>query len=387
MNVRRVRVFYILALCALVENASAQEKKMMENDSMVTIAKPKDDTLASPMQLLSAKPEIEPFPILSYDTDVGFGYGAKGFFLNQIGWNESFDVVLFNSTKGERWYRVVVSIPDFELRQGKKYSSAFDIVIDYDKYLYNSFFGIGNGSKLNDREKYTREPLELNLIISRGITKDQVGQLGIKFKAVCNFILSNPSKLAVSLPPINSGRASMVSMFFNYRYDTRNSYINPSHGSVLFGEIEYAPEISFTNVSLLRYAVWVQHYREIFSQKIILAVRAGIQTLVGDDIPVQMLLPIGGTSTLRGYPQDRFLDKTSIVMNTEIRFPIFWRFGGVAGLDAGKIWNGLDKIDFTRWAWNPVAGLRFYMDTFVVRLDVGVGSETVGFYLNFGHLF
>jgi hypothetical protein len=27
------------------------------------------------------------------------------------------------------------------------------------------------------------------------------------------------------------------------------------------------------------------------------------------------------------------------------------------------------------------------MDTFVVRMDVGVGSETVGFYLNFGHLF
>ncbi|HAB53357.1 MAG TPA: hypothetical protein DCE80_14495, partial [Ignavibacteriales bacterium] len=41
---------------------------------------------------------LEPLPIISYDTDVGLGYGAKAFFLNHLGLNESFDLVLFNST-------------------------------------------------------------------------------------------------------------------------------------------------------------------------------------------------------------------------------------------------------------------------------------------------
>jgi hypothetical protein len=36
---------------------------------------------------------------------------------------------------------------------------------------------------------------------------------------------------------------------------------------------------------------------------------------------------------------------------------------------------------------NAVAGLRFSMETFVVRADVGFGRESTGFYLNFGHLF
>ncbi|HEY6950874.1 MAG TPA: endonuclease/exonuclease/phosphatase family protein, partial [Bacteroidota bacterium] len=103
---------------------------------------------------------VEPFPILSYDTDVGFGYGAKLFLLNSFGRNESFDAVLFNSTKGERWYRFVFSLPDFEVRQGKIYPIAVDLAVDYDKYLKNSFFGVGNGSKFEDREYYTREPLE-----------------------------------------------------------------------------------------------------------------------------------------------------------------------------------------------------------------------------------
>ena len=45
--------------------------------------------------------DFEIFPILSYDTDTGFGYGLKSFFLNFLGINESFDLILFNSTKGK----------------------------------------------------------------------------------------------------------------------------------------------------------------------------------------------------------------------------------------------------------------------------------------------
>ena len=44
----------------------------------------------------SAKTEL--LPILSYDTDAGFGYGLKMFALNYLGNDESFDLTLFNST-------------------------------------------------------------------------------------------------------------------------------------------------------------------------------------------------------------------------------------------------------------------------------------------------
>jgi hypothetical protein len=74
--------------------------------------------------------ELEFLPILSYDTDAGVGYGIKSFFLNYLHNNESFDVVLFNSTKGERWYRVVYSLPDFERRQGTVYPLALDLTVD-----------------------------------------------------------------------------------------------------------------------------------------------------------------------------------------------------------------------------------------------------------------
>jgi hypothetical protein len=43
-----------------------------------------------------------------------------------------------------------------------------------------------------------------------------------------------------------------------------------------------------------------------------------------------------------------------------------------------------DTID---WIVNPVVGLRFFMDNFIVRADVGFYKGDIGFYLNFGHIY
>jgi len=330
---------------------------------------------------------IEPLPIISYDTDVGFGYGAKAFFLNLLKYNESFDITLFNSTKGERWYRFVFSLPDFELRQGKIYSIAFDLIVDYDKYIRNSFFGTGNKSNYNNLEEYTKEPLEIDLNLSRGFSNNIVGQFGLKFKTIRNFNFSDSSKLLLQPSELSSSKANFSSLNLSFRYDTRNSFINPSSGLVLLGETEYAPNLSFTNTSFSRYAGWLQYYSILFYPNTIFAFRAGLQTITGNNLPVQVLLPIGGNNTLRGYRQDRFLDKTAALLNAELRFPILWRFGGIVGFDAGKVWQSISLMDIKNWPNNPVLGLRFYMDTFLIRLDVGLGKETTGFYFNFGQIF
>jgi outer membrane protein assembly factor BamA len=330
---------------------------------------------------------IEALPIIMYDTDVGFGYGAKAFLLNHLSLNESFDLIFFQSTKGERWYRLVFSIPDFERRQGTVYPLALDLVIDYDKYIKNDFFGVGNAAAFDAREYYTREPLEISLTLSRGFSPHLVGQIGGRFKAVRNFNFSSDSRLVKLSPELNRSRASYGSLFLTFRYDTRNSYINPTRGVVLQGEAEVAPHSGLANVTFARLAAWCQHYSELLSAKTVLAWRLGVQSLFGNNLPVQVLLPIGGGSTLRGSPQDRYLDKVSGLFNGEIRFPILWRFGGVAGIDAGKVWASLSEIDLRRWAVNPTVGLRFYLDTFIIRADVGLGKETTGFYFNFGQMF
>jgi hemolysin activation/secretion protein len=151
-------------------------------------------------------------------------------------------------------------------------------------------------------------------------------------------------------------------------------------------EAEDVPSFSFNTISGSRFALWIQHYAEVISPNTVAAVRIGLQGVAGDSLPVQFLTSLGGSGTLRGLPADRYLDRVAAVFNAELRFPIIWRFGGVAGFDAGRVAGSLGKLDL-RWTDNAVVGLRLVMETFVVRADVGFGGETTGFYLNFGQLF
>lgn len=311
----------------------------------------------------------------------------KGFALNLLKMNESFDVLLFNSTKGERWYRFVFSIPDFDLRQFKKYPLSVDIVVDYDKWINSNFFGIGNNTSFNNRQTYTKEPLEVNLTLGHTFSKELVTQAGLKYKSVKNSNFTNENQLLTKYPEIEHKKSTYLSLFFNFRYDTRNSFINPANGSVILFEAELIPKTRYSDVKFQRLSLWLQQYFILGYPKTVLALRYGLQSLIGNDIPIQNLLSLGGNSTLRGSPQDRYLDKVSSLFNAELRFPIYWRFGGTLALDGGKVWSALSKYDLKQWAVNPTLGLRFYMNTFVVRLDVGLGKETTGIYFNFGQLF
>ncbi len=330
--------------------------------------------------------QLEALPIVSYDSDAGFGYGVKSMLVNLLDQNESFDLILFNSTKGERWYRLVASYPDFELRQGTVYPLSIDLTIDYDKWISNSFFGIGNNSRFSAREQYTREPLECSIILGRGITSSFVVQTGIRYRTIRNYNFAQNSSLKNLLPSMNSSTATINSILINARYDSRNSFVSPSSGLVVSGEMEYAPILFGSNTRFNKFSSSIQYYKCVIGPSVV-AGRMIIQSLQGSDLPVQSLISVGGTNTLRGIPQDRYLDRSAVVCNLESRIPIVWRFGGVIGVDAGRVWNSLNKLSITEWSINYVGGIRFYMDTFVVRLDVGVSKETSGFYLNFGELF
>jgi Omp85 superfamily domain len=326
-------------------------------------------------------------PFASYDTDAGFGLGVKIFALNHFRSMESFDGILFWSSKGERWVRLVFSIMDFELRQGTEYPLAFDLTADYDKWINYKFFGVGNTSSYDSKETYTREPLELNAQVSRGFTTTLVGSAGLRYRMITNVDVSPAGQLAVLPPAENQGRATSLGVRFSLRYDSRNSTIHPSAGLVLLAEGEAAPRSFGGNVGYGRYLGMVSWYRMGPLFKTVLAARLSLEGVSGENLPIQMLTAIGGTRSLRGYVQDRFIDRIAAIANLELRFPLFWRLGGILGFDAGKVWHTPDELDLARWPCNPVAGLRLYMDTFVARADVGFGKETTGFYLNFGHLF
>lgn len=331
--------------------------------------------------------KFEPMPIVSYDSNTGFGFGAKAFLLNYLRYRESLDVIIFFSTKGEKWFRTVFSIPDFELRQGTVYPLAVDVLFDYDKFVAYNFFGVGNQSKFEDKEIYTRQLIETSAMFNRGFSELLVGQIGLKYKKIESWNFDSEGKLIQLLPDSNRTYLEYSSLYLNCRYDSRDSYIHPTKGVVVQADLDWSPNISWNSIHFYQWSFWVQYYSLVFFPATIFSARLGTMSIVGENLPIQLLIPIGSNRTLRGYPQDRFLDKSAALLNLEIRFPIYRRLGGIIGADFGRVWHSIDQFSLDDWHSNAVMGLRFYMDTYVVRVDVGISQETFGIYFNFGHIF
>ena len=344
---------------------------------------------------------FEWLPIVSYDTDAGFGYGIKTFFYDQFNSKESFDLILFNSTKGEQWYKIVFSSPDFESRQGTEYPFALDLSFEYDKWKNYKLFYYGYDSEslsFNDPPvEYTDqcafELIESRISLNRAFRKDLTGFLSLKFKSNSTYNYRRDSTITdpenIENKFTEHPAVKYVSLSLNGKWDTRNSFINPSRGLVLEVELEYAPDIFNKNSSFFREAFIIRYFTELFVKDLIFAARAMEQVLISDSKSSQFLaIPLGGSNTLRGVPVDKYRFYSAFLFNGEFRFRFWWRFGAIVGIDAGYGSNKeLYPEGVVDWIVNPVIGLRFFMDNFIVRADVGFYKDDIGFYLNFGHIY
>ena len=183
----------------------------------------------------------EPLPIVMYDTDVGVGYGAKLFLLNHLHHAESLDMVVFNSTKGQRWVRLLFSSPDFEDRQGEEYPLSLDLFADYDARIKASFFGVGPAARQDDRETYRREALDMSVTLGRGFSPSVVGQAALRYRSVRHGDFGAGSHLQLLPPRQNAASASWASLVLSLRRDTCDSFVNPTRGLVLQTDGEFAP--------------------------------------------------------------------------------------------------------------------------------------------------
>ena len=348
---------------------------------------PAQDTTIAPGSYRS----FSPFPIIMYDTDIGFGYGGRVKFVDYLKKKESLDLILFNSTKGERWYAFTFSLPDPEIRHGKRYGLSFDLKASYDKFLNDSFYGFGAAAPREDKTIVTYETTNLALVLGRGFSP----HLAVEASYVVRWIRYSDPQEGPYQGWFNGfallGRMFVPYLSFVLRYDTSDSQIHPTRGFRFILQDDWSGRfMGSTSSSFNRLTVDFRNYRRIFGAKDVFAVRALAQYVSGDTIPWFDYASLGGggiMTAMRGYPLNRFLDKGKFLVNAEYRFPILWRLGGNVFCDTGAVWNSIRTLRIGRIAFDAGLGLRFYMPGFVARVDVAWSSEGMGLYFNFGHIF
>ncbi|MGE5101210.1 MAG: BamA/TamA family outer membrane protein, partial [Deltaproteobacteria bacterium] len=156
-----------------------------------------------------------------------------------------------------------------------------------------------------------------------------------------------------------------------------------------------------------RWTTTARHYQPL-GARVTLANRVVIQTTSGD-VPFYLLSEVqttqkpqdglGGSSTVRGLPKDRYVGRGIAVSNNELRwrtldFALHGRQSSLvlsAFVDAGRVWT--DGVDLSSAAKNLHVGYgggaRLGLgSSFVIATDVGHSSQsTAPIYIGLGYLF
>ncbi|MGH9337116.1 MAG: BamA/TamA family outer membrane protein, partial [Vicinamibacteria bacterium] len=165
--------------------------------------------------------------------------------------------------------------------------------------------------------------------------------------------------------------------------DYRDSLLRPTRGSLWSVTLQAAPEALGSDLKLVQ--VFGQLYTYVTlseSRRIVWAggYRVGLGTSFGEDLDAKYGFRAGGPNSVRGFEQGALgpvdplllvpLGGTGLlVFNQEIRFPLFWKFGGVGFYDAGNAFRKVPDIRLSDLRQNVGAGLRFELAFGLIRLD------------------
>lgn len=199
--------------------------------------------------------------------------------------------------------------------------------------------------------------------------------------------------------------------------ETRDDVLDASEGSFMSHAFSFSPEFLGSDVRFIRYFGQFFKYvplqptrRERFTYELIRprlvyagGVRVGLaRGLGGQDVPSTERFLAGGSTTLRGFAQNSLgpIDSDGVrrgeamlVINNELRFPLYSIFDGAAFLDIGNVYDRIGDLSLTDLRGAVGIGLRVRTPWFLVRGDYGVpldrreGESRSRFFFSIGQAF
>jgi outer membrane protein assembly factor BamA len=168
--------------------------------------------------------------------------------------------------------------------------------------------------------------------------------------------------------------------------DTRNDRIEATRGWLHLSDLEYAPTSLGSDVRFVKYLLQQRYYRTAGPVVLATSARLGLATAFG-----QFLLPgerffAGGGNSVRGYDEDELSPRDTfgpvggnalIVLNQEVRFPLFKFVRGVGFFDAGRAFDTVRHLMLTDVSAGTGLGVRIQTPIALFRVDYGVPLDRV----------
>ncbi|MTI87062.1 MAG: hypothetical protein FH748_03740 [Balneolaceae bacterium] len=346
-------------------------------------------------------------PALSYNTDIGF---LAGGIMDRYQFKEGvrpfysyMSTAAIASTKGLISAQLFIDRPEV-------FNSNFRVSSEtyFSRFLQDQYYGIGNYGKLdnppeNKPDYYmfqsfsAGQTFSLRAPIWYAATNHHLDLIG-SLDAAYQTPFDNDSTHLITLqaPPGYKGGAT-ISLGGGLIWDSRDSEFRPTTGNRFRVEGKLANKFYGSSFNYFLLEAEARTYTSFhLIRKITFANRILFEHSSGD-APYWKLPYAGGEETMRGYPENRFMDDNMIVFNTELRTWLFSlpsidaEFGGTLFIDIGNSFSNGTSFNHLLKDLNYTFGFggtsSFFNENFIFRGDFGFSDEDMGVYFTAGYMF
>lgn len=259
------------------------------------------------------------------------------------------------------------------------------------------FFGLGPGSRENDRISY-----DFHQTTAGGVTGVRLHRLlavggGVEYQNPSigpgkdrNFP-SIEERFTEETAPAVTAQPDFIRLISFVGLNDREPQNNPRRGGRY--RLIYNRYLSLDSsvFDFTRTEIDVQHYLPAFHERRVVALRGFASfatTPPGGEVPFFLQRTIGGAGTLRGFREFRFRDRNVVLLQAEYRFEVFTALDGALFYDAGQVAPHAEDFTWKRLETDWGFGLRFGSNAGVfIRFDLGFGREGPRPFLRFNHVF
>ena len=182
--------------------------------------------------------------------------------------------------------------------------------------------------------------------------------------------------------PAGDVTAKVARLTGTYAWDTRDDPSNARRGWFHSSGLEYAPAKLGSDFRFIRYLAQEYFFKSVGENLVLAsAFRFGAARGFGQDLLLSEKFFAGGGTSVRGFAEEGLLEpdffgpvggNALLLLNQEVRFPVYKWVRGVGFIDAGNVFPRARDVSFTNLEAGAGFGLRIQSPFALLRLDFGM---------------
>jgi len=291
----------------------------------------------------------------------------------------------------------VAALAFYTLNSQYEFSLSPEIYFNNDKYLIaaeldyakviDKYYGLGNDTEEIDGPNYESRNSLLFLKLQTDVLHNlKLGTVyELRYSNVVD-VMQNPFLTSGEVFGIEGGLTSGIGIILSY--DNRNNIFYPTNGNYYEIAVAVFSKILGSDYSYNKTFINLKKYLGIAENQVV-ALQM-YYNFVGGSVPFYDIPRLGGDEIMRGFFSGRYRDNHYFATQAEYRIRVWWRFGLVGFAGVGDVASDITKFEISKIKYSIGGGIRFRIDEkelWDLRIDIGFGNNTDGFYLNYNQAF